>query len=1585
MFSKLPGSFPFPKTTHAMSDLLKKTKSRKSRAENFPPMLESLEARIAPASLDGVTWKAVSFDTPTLLQAGQGLSTTANGTGAYLLQVTSGQALVFATDLNGNGSFDMNEITGISAGNGLKMTSFVDINGDIVTNLNANGTLTDLDPLLAGNDGRVLLNSSIQGVTLRSLTANDSADYLTHLAYTTYSIHGNIYSGGSFGVSGGGLIIDTAGWSDVSSKYGGSTGQYYAGSALYPTVGNIMTGTATTGEWFSFGLNPNSASAIHGQLSKFTPAAGINGGDIIGVKVGNGASLPVTSGISGTGSYTPGTFQIGGLHTGDGGSGARGGNITDVTLNGDIGGFFAITGNGGSGDTGGAGGAITNLVDLGSSNALVQIHTGDGGVGLNGKGGAGGTLSLGQFSTTGNVQIVLGDGGDGILGGGAGAGLGSGSFTPTEVTTIPTPLKIVTTYRAAGDIGSLYYDSGTTTYTSNQIDFNGDSIGDMVYISENPNQLVVKLGVYDSGAGTYGITSDSPTYYLAAPEYSSSVSAALVVGDFNGDGHLDIATASSAAYSTDSLYVYLGTGDSDTPFAQPMRSAIPFWNMGADSSVSYLASGGAITDMAIGDFNNDGKMDIAFSGQYRTSTLSTGLVTGLVVMTGLGDGYFYADTQFNSKTSTWTHVPITTLASGTGGHPDVLLQSTALVRGNLASEALIATTSGGKTLSSFQVTADKLVLKSGFTGKYMTRTYNDTLKQVEFGPAETAAVVVDFTVMDVKGTGTADVLTLNDSSVLVAFKGNGTGGFAQQDQNHGIMLTGEFGVLGADSTKYDGSYVGMVSGDYNSGSDTGDFAIYSIGSGGDTGTGIRAQYFTIDGFAQTYDPETKVPNPVVTDEGGVTFGKPDPIDNAVVAFASYAGQLSPTPILPGPHSADYHPTGQQVDLSGMAIGTPNSAKAGYAALQINGTAASNITGDYFYYVRAADNGIDLHAGNGGNSQLGVGGAGGSIGAGKLSLAQDGTLTSSINLSIPKGTTDGGYIGTFTFTAGSGGDGFTTGGAGGNVTGIGARYVGAGTSLKSSVELIAGDGGVAIQGTGGKGGDVGMLSIETLTKASAGDGGDGMTGGYGGAIYGNGNASLYDARVSDIELYSGQGGDGIKSGGYGGNISGFKATFLSIIGGVGGSITYEAGDGGAAVSGRGGNGGSILSMSPLQNSLVAGNIYLTAGDGGDGLAGGTGGSITTFVNNPDPQVSPAAISVIAGNGGTGVSLAGGAGGSITGVTLGGSGQDPSNLLFNRFLAGQGGGSYGNAGGAGGSIYSINVSSTNTSVAIAAGAGGFGLTSGGLGGSVYSSIASAAGGESKILVIAGEGGDAYAFLATAITANPTLQGTLKSYGGVNGVGGNGGSISTFTSSGESSHTDIIAGNGGNLINYGAGLTTAAAGKGGSVYNVKLAGDAGDVRTGEAILAYTSLGTPMASFVTNWLAADNGVLLTNAQGNVGVVVGAAGRVSVSANPTTQGSAALNGVNGSVSTFSAKNIMSMVAGSVDRISAILSISGLTVPSGGVLGAYKTSPVAHTNTPYYYDASGAVTATASLGGKLMDGAILAITKQAGLSGPRVF
>src|SRR5947199_330772 len=90
------------------------------------PGIEPLEARIAPAAtaVASANWLTATFGAPIEMHAGDGLSTVGPNAGTYLLYVEKGDALVFLTDLNNNGEVDFNEITGIAAGDGLRLTSF---------------------------------------------------------------------------------------------------------------------------------------------------------------------------------------------------------------------------------------------------------------------------------------------------------------------------------------------------------------------------------------------------------------------------------------------------------------------------------------------------------------------------------------------------------------------------------------------------------------------------------------------------------------------------------------------------------------------------------------------------------------------------------------------------------------------------------------------------------------------------------------------------------------------------------------------------------------------------------------------------------------------------------------------------------------------------------------------------------------------------------------------------------------------------------------------------------------------------------------------------------------------------------------------------------------------------------------------------------------------------------------------------------------------------------------------------------------------------------------------------------------------
>ena len=256
--------------------------------------LEILEARIAPASVSSTTPLLPKDGTPgafvqaipgsaAIVHAGQVLE----AGGKYLLYVQAGEAMVFFTDLNNNGKVDYNEVTGIAAGDGLSMISFVDIHGDIVTNLRETAisfpgqpvqppklTLSDSDANASndspaiGGDGRVLLNNSIAKIELRTIHPTDvgdisgptqgvpdgqvdAFDVAFHQAPTTCSIFGSIYVGNNFGTADGkgGLIVDP-------------TAAPNFGQPVLPSIGSIKTGTAVNGQFFSFGASNGNSSGV---------------------------------------------------------------------------------------------------------------------------------------------------------------------------------------------------------------------------------------------------------------------------------------------------------------------------------------------------------------------------------------------------------------------------------------------------------------------------------------------------------------------------------------------------------------------------------------------------------------------------------------------------------------------------------------------------------------------------------------------------------------------------------------------------------------------------------------------------------------------------------------------------------------------------------------------------------------------------------------------------------------------------------------------------------------------------------------------------------------------------------------------------------------------------------------------------------------------------------------------------------------------------------------------------------------------------------------------------------------------------
>jgi hypothetical protein len=445
------------------------------------------------------------------------------------------------------------------------------------------------------------------------------------------------------------------------------------------------------------------------------------------------------------------------------------------------------------------------------------------------------------------------------------------------------------------------------------------------------------------------------------------------------------------------------------------------------------------------------------------------------------------------------------------------------------------------------------------------------------------------------------------------------------------------------------------------------------------------------------------------------------------------------------------------------------------------------------------------------------------------------------------------------------------------------------------------------------------------------------------------------------------------------------------------MSYVAGDGGSAVSGPGGNGGSIVGVSPMESipqnlNLMGGDIFLRAGDGGNGSTGGNGGSVLNFVDKPSTDEKPSVLSLLAGSGGNGSSGKGGTGGSVSGINVSTRGNahpfaliaPPASVYtYNRILAGNGG-----------SVSNIQSGSDSNPFVVAAGSGGNGLSRGGNGGGVSNaSIGVSSGATSKILIVGGNGGDAGAFAVNPLDTSFLNQGP-KAFGGKVGKGGDGGSV--FSSDGpDNSRMDIIAGNGGDTVFYGSvgdlekSVSSAAVGKGGSIRDVNTSGTLGNILPNIPIKSYFdfTLGESMKTFVDSQfrdaLAAGSA---EDPSGNVGVVVGAAGRLkkvfsgySTNHTPIFESAPAPGGKNGSLSSITATAILSAVAGNVARIAAIQTVSGITVAPGQEVGVSKPDIV------NYISKLGLPVAEPEIDGALVDGAIISSTQPTDLKKRPVF
>ncbi len=190
-------------------------------------------------------------------------------------------------------------------------------------------------------------------------------------------------------------------------------------------------------------------------------------------------------------------------------------------------------------------------------------------------------------------------------------------------------------------------------------DFNEDGKPDLAVAAD----LWVHI-LLGNGNGTFAAPPGSPIPVASPPynDFATPLNTAIVAGDFNHSGHLGLAVADQPNAAA---YILLGQGQgtfspSSAAFANSFNeiSALATADLNGDGNLdlafqgpvvlghgdgAFSAAGnvyasGIANGLALGDFNQDGKLDAIVASGYTEGPGSSG--SGLAVSLGKGDGTF---------------------------------------------------------------------------------------------------------------------------------------------------------------------------------------------------------------------------------------------------------------------------------------------------------------------------------------------------------------------------------------------------------------------------------------------------------------------------------------------------------------------------------------------------------------------------------------------------------------------------------------------------------------------------------------------------------------------------------------------------------------------------------------------------------------------------------------------------------------------------------------------------------------------------------------------------------------------------------
>ncbi len=291
-------------------------------------------------------------------------------------------------------------------------------------------------------------------------------------------------------------------------------------------------------------------------------------------------------------------------------------------------------------------------------------------------------VAVGDFNGDNNPDIVLVDGsglgmllpGDGSGGFGAGitfatpsGALAVGDFNgdgKSDLAVTNYGSKTVSVLLAGGSAGfvpAVAFATGVKPYSVAAADFNGDGILDLAVANSGSNDISVLAG---DGTGGFGAPVNFPVASAAQMSQAlNNAPVAMTIGDFNGDGALDIAVGNAG---TGTVNILPGNGMGSFGAAISLDAGAPPGGLGL------------MTSLTTGDFDGNGRLDFVVGRYDKNINLLLADGAGGYVSPGLNgaassfstNGYYtpaVGDFNGDGKLDLALPFAVALLGGGTGG------------------------------------------------------------------------------------------------------------------------------------------------------------------------------------------------------------------------------------------------------------------------------------------------------------------------------------------------------------------------------------------------------------------------------------------------------------------------------------------------------------------------------------------------------------------------------------------------------------------------------------------------------------------------------------------------------------------------------------------------------------------------------------------------------------------------------------------------------------------------------------------------------------------------------------------------------